>query len=104
MQQKVSLIGVRNIAGVSSKNGKPYSFWKATAIEQVRIGGVVALGAGFEPREFDLSEQAFNFLKSQGFPIDVDAELEMDRDNKLRIVTVQPVKPVQVGSARAVNQ
>lgn len=88
MKQNISVIGVRNIAGKSKASGNDYSFWKATAIEPVRVGHVVASGYGFEPREFDLSEPAFNFLRSQTFPIDVEAELEMDRDNKLRIVTV----------------
>jgi len=98
MQQKISLIGVRNIAGISKANNRQYSFWKATAIEPLRLGNVIAGGAGFEPREFDLSEQAYNFLKSQSYPLDVDAELEMDRDNKMRIATVQ-VANVRVAPA-----
>jgi len=99
MEQKVSLIGVRNIVGVSAKNSRPYSFWMATAIEPLQVGGAIAFAAGFEPREYEVSDQAAAVLKNQAYPLECVVHLVLNRENKVRINTVTipnraaPVRP-----------
>jgi len=96
MEQKLKIVGVRNFAGESKSTGKNYSFYKCTILEPMRLGHVIIAGSGFDARELDLSETAYKSLISKPFPQDVNARLEMDRDNKLKIEEVfflSPPKP-----------
>ncbi len=107
MQKKILVAGVINLQGRAKASGNPYSMFKLTALEPAVIERNVHNASGYVAREFDCNEQVMRQLERERFPVEVDAFLQIGRDNKVEIDSVrileqrETVKPAAVGKPAA---
>lgn len=91
MQKQVIVAGYMQLQGVSRKTGNPYSMVKVTVLEPQIIGNLIVDAGGFEAREFDATDELTNHLRGLKFPAEMIATLDIDRQNKVKIVHLDPV-------------
>lgn len=84
MEKRLFVCGYKSLQG-TAKTGRAYAFTRLFVLEPNAIGGPVVNAGGFEVREFDTDEQVLAVLRSQTFPVECDAFLEIGRDNKVRV-------------------
>lgn len=101
MQKSVIVSGVMNMKGRSKRTGNDYSMSKMTVLEPYIIKGAIADAAGFEAREIDCEDDVMQQLRGVKFPCEVIAHMEIGRENKVRVSSVEPVKSAVVRPAEA---
>lgn len=107
LSKKMLVAGVLNMAGRAKSSGNPYSMFKMTVLEPTVIQGNIANACGYESREIDTEEQVLRQLQHEKFPVEVEAFMDIGRDNKIRVQSVrileqraiEPVSAAKVGAA-----
>jgi len=90
MKNLMIIAGLVRRSGTGKQSGKPYDFWTATVLQPTRIGGITAEAHGFESSEISVEPAVVAALKGGKFPIQVECNLALDRNNKAFIETVIP--------------
>lgn len=92
MKMKLIIAGVARFAGQSKKTGNNYDFCRANVLEEIVTNKLIQQAEGYEAKDMDCEPQILIQLRGVGFPIQCDCELQIGRDNKVRIVSAEPVK------------
>ena len=90
MKSQMIIAGLKRLSGKSKKNGNDYDFWLATTLNKSFVGGATAAVHGFEASEMSCDPAVAMTLRDAKFPVTVDAQLRLDRDNKAIIEVATP--------------
>jgi hypothetical protein len=90
MKSQMIIAGLIRRSGTSKKTGNQYDFWTATVLNKTYVGGVTAASHGYEASEMSCDPAVAMSVRDCKFPVAVDAELRLDRDNKAIIESATP--------------
>lgn len=90
MKSQMIIAGIKRLAGKSKKTGNDYDFWTATVLNKTMVQGATAAAHGYEASEMSCDPAVAMTLRDAKFPVNVDAQLRLDRDNKAIIEVATP--------------
>lgn len=90
MKSQMMIAGLVRRTGTSRKTGNNYDFWTATVLNKPIIQGATASAHGFVATEMSCDPAVAMTLRDAKFPLVVDAQLRLDRDNKAVLEAATP--------------
>ena len=92
MRLEMIVAGVVRLAGKSKKTGNDYDFSQVHVLDLIQPTGAVKQCEGFEPRVMECDEAVVSQLRGASFPAPYMCHLTIGRDNKVRLVKVEPAQ------------